>query len=80
MEIIENQRFTREAVSLDNRSFINCAFTECTLLYSGEELTWFDTKFSGCKFKLSGAASRTAMLLETFGQKVRPQLKENLTE
>jgi len=68
MQIIENQAFTDQVVSIDDKSFINCTFTRCTLLYSGGEINWYDTHWINCTFSFSGPAARTADLLRLFGQ------------
>jgi hypothetical protein len=68
MQILENQTFTDQVVSIDDKSFINCIFTRCTLLYSGGELNWYDTQWINCTFNFGGCAARTAELLHRFGQ------------
>lgn len=67
MEIIDNKNESGITVSLDDKHFVNCTYTSCTLIYSGGEYAWVDTKFVNCKITLAGAAQRTAALLGNMG-------------
>ena len=67
MQAVENQTTSGVTISLDDKPFINCRFTNCTLIYSGGDYAWTNTNFDNCPLQLSGAAQRTATLLGNFG-------------
>jgi hypothetical protein len=67
MQTIENEIASGLTVTLDEKHFINCHFTNCRLVYTGGDYAWTDTTFEGCQVALAGAAQRTANLLGTFG-------------
>lgn len=69
MKIIENKEETGTTVVLDDTSFVNCKFKDCTLVYHGGDSAWPGTSFENCKFSLQGAAAKTAITLQTFGWK-----------
>jgi hypothetical protein len=59
-------------VTLDDTLFINCKYTNCTLLYEGGECMWQDTTFANCKFVFSGAAAHVMRTLTPFGFAMQP--------
>jgi hypothetical protein len=67
MQTIENQVSSGKTITLDEKHFINCRFTDCKLVYSGGDYGWTDTTFENCQVTLAGAAQRTATLLGSFG-------------
>ena len=67
MTAIENAIETGATVILDEKYFVNCRFTKCTLVYMGGEYGWIDTQFVDCKIALQGSADRTAGFLKHFG-------------
>jgi hypothetical protein len=47
-------------VDLDNKRFLGCKFTNCTLRYKGGQLEWDkDTAFISCQWEFLEAAKRT---------------------
>ena len=71
MQVIENKTDAGKTVTLDDKHFVNCHFTNCTVLYAGGDYGWTDSSFNNCQFRLEGAASRTAMLMGQLG--IAPQ-------
>jgi len=67
MEIVENQTVTGKTIILDEKTFVNGDYTDCTLIYSGGEFNAINTKFNNCKVNLAGAAQRTAAFLGNLG-------------
>jgi hypothetical protein len=74
MQTIENQKDTGITITLDEKHFVNCHFTNCKLIYSGGDYAWTDTKFESCQVTLAGAAQRTANLLGNFGMMKPPDV------
>jgi len=72
MQVIENKTDTGITVTVDDKHFVNCHFTNCKLLYSGGDYAWTDTKFENCQVTLTGAAQRTANLLGSLGVIQKP--------
>jgi hypothetical protein len=64
---VERKSSTGEVISLDDKNFINCVFTNCTLCYSGADFALANTRLENCNVTLSGAAQRTASLLGVLG-------------
>ncbi|MDZ7685786.1 MAG: hypothetical protein U5O39_12910 [Gammaproteobacteria bacterium] len=59
-----NESFGDERVDLDGKSFHNCEFRNCELVFSGDRPpTFSDNRFVDCVFVLTGAATRTLYLL-----------------
>jgi uncharacterized protein YjbI with pentapeptide repeats len=67
MTNVEGKSATGEVISLDDKNFINCRLTNCTLWYSGADFAMANTKLANCSVTLSGAAQRTASLLGLLG-------------
>jgi hypothetical protein len=65
----ENEVFTNVAVEMDDRRFLNCKFSGCTLRYAGGECPWDDKTIIGpsCRWELSAAAARIVNLLAPGG-------------
>jgi hypothetical protein len=75
MELIENKSDTGAILAIDDKNFINCQFINCTLIYSGGDFAWTNTKFENCRITLAGAAQRTAAVMATFGI-IKPPLQQ----
>lgn len=59
-----NQKFSDERIELDAKSFHDCEFENCELVFSGDRPpTFSDNRFINCQFVLTGAATRTLYLL-----------------
>ena len=67
MEIVHNKVVSGEVVPIDDKHFLKCRFTKCTLLFSGGDFAATQTVFDQCQVQLSGAAQKTAALLTTIG-------------
>jgi len=67
--VTENQVFTNVAIEMDERRFLGCKFSGCTLRYAGGECSWDDKTIfdSSCRWELSGTASRIVKLLARGG-------------
>jgi hypothetical protein len=66
---IENEVFTNVAVEMDDRRFVGCKFSGCTLRYEGGECSWDDKTVidASCKWEISGTAARIVRLLARGG-------------
>lgn len=69
MKIVRDLEEKGATVILDDVSFINCKFTECTLIYHGGDSAWVNCQFKNCPIVLQGAAARTQNFLLGFGWK-----------
>ena len=68
LEKIENRRFgPGERVELDGKSFINCAFDGCEVVYGGEETFWDGVTWRDCQFTLVKSANYTVQDLQAIG-------------
>ena len=63
MKTIENEVNTGATITLDDKHFINCRFTNCKLIYSGGDWSMTETKVENCQVTLAGAAQKTANFL-----------------
>jgi hypothetical protein len=56
--------FFSQTVDLDDKRFISCKFTNCTLRYKGGQFEWDEhTSFIGCRWDFLDAAYRTIKVL-----------------
>ena len=61
---VENSTFVHEVVHMDSRTYRNCRFEECTLIYSGGEIPRLaNNSFTECRWVFDGAALRTMAFL-----------------
>lgn len=67
MQLIENEVLSGKTFTIDEKHFVNCRYTDCTVVYSSGDYAWNDTTFQNCKLNLAGSAQRTVTLLGTFG-------------
>ena len=67
MQTVENQTLAGATVTLDDKHYVNCQFTNCKLVYSGGDWVLTETKIENCQFMLAGAAQRTMSLLSAVG-------------
>jgi hypothetical protein len=65
--MISEHHFVSECVLADGKHFCDCAFRNCTLLYSGAPVIFEACRFHGCRFEFTGAAGRTVQFLDCFG-------------
>jgi len=66
MTVVENVVETGTVVFLDDRYFLNCAYTRCTLIFSGGDFSYLNTTFTDCKINFEGPAQRTVQFLQRF--------------
>ena len=64
METIIGKSFQNERLTIDNKSFVNCTLTDCTLEYDGAPVSFYATHFSRCKYIFTGPAKRTVIFLQ----------------
>lgn len=64
---LERVHLTHETVRLDCKFFRDCVFTDCNLVYSGEDFGWENTQFVRCSVAFEAHALRTLQFLEKFG-------------
>ena len=63
--ITSRTTFTGETVELDGRSFVECRFVGCRIVYRGEaETSLQHNEFEDCAFALEGPASLTMGFLK----------------
>ena len=67
MNIVENEVVSGKTITMDDKQFINCKYTDCKLIYGGGECNWVDSSFQNCQIILAGPAQRTANFLGGFG-------------
>lgn len=74
MRRYEGQVFEHEHVVLDNSIFINCTFKDCTIEFSGGDVSFFGQfQVVNSPVIYRGAAMRTLSLLQTFGMLKAPE-------
>ena len=78
MEEVKEKMYRQETVRLDGKLFVNCAFEDCLLCYSGEQCEWAHTRFSNCRVVLDGAANNPAQVLQGLGFKIMPPVSGDL--
>ncbi len=60
METVEGRTFENERVILDGRKFVRCAFTGCTLVYTGTESLGLEgCTMNSCNWSFEGPAGNT---------------------
>jgi hypothetical protein len=66
---IESEVFTNVAVEMDDKRFLGCKFSGCTLRYEGGECSWDDKTIidPSCRWEISGTAARIVNLLARGG-------------
>ena len=71
---IVDEMFTNVAVEMDDKRFLGCKFSGCTLRYEGGECSWDDKTIidSSCRWEISGTAARIVKLL-TRGGAISPR-------
>jgi hypothetical protein len=73
LEKVENQRFgPGEKVELDGKSFVNCAFDGCEVVYGGQATFWDRVTWHNCQFTLVKSANYTVQVLQAIGCVINP--------
>jgi hypothetical protein len=67
MQTIEGQTAEGITIAMDNKFFLNCRFTRCKLIFSGEQCEWLETAFIDCYVQMIGPALIAVNLLHSFG-------------
>jgi hypothetical protein len=67
MTPVENARFSEATIAMDGKYFMNCTFTKCILVFTGEDCEWMNTSFAECSFRFMGPALRILNVLHSFG-------------
>ena len=66
MRNLEDIKFDRTTVTLDDTELRNCTLTNCVVIYSGGKFRWTETSISNCQIVLKGGAALTVGFLEKF--------------
>jgi hypothetical protein len=61
-----------DEVSLDNVRFVNCAFDECSFLYSGGPFLMENCQLHNCNCEIQGAAGIVLESLGRMGWQISP--------
>ena len=67
MEIISGLNIKDECVTIDNKHFVNCNFSNCILEYSGTNVSFESTHLRGCRYVFHGRARQTLEFLQGVG-------------
>jgi hypothetical protein len=67
MKTVQGKTLNRTTVVVDDTEFVNCAITNCELVYSGGPFGWVETSIDNCLITLRGPAAFSAGFLEKFG-------------
>jgi hypothetical protein len=64
VDSVRDRNFTKEAVVLDGKTFVNCRFEDCELIYSGGRPFLFEnTSADECTLSFVGRAENTVQTL-----------------
>jgi len=64
VDCVRDRNFTREAVVLDGKTFVNCRFEGCELIYSGgRPFVFKNTTADECTMSFVGRAENTVQTL-----------------
>jgi len=73
LDPVENRKFgPGERVHLDGKSFINCEFNGCQVIYGGGEVFWQGVTWADCEFSFVGPANFTIQVLQAVGCVITP--------
>jgi hypothetical protein len=73
LQKIENREFgPGETVELDGKSFLNCAFRGCKVVYGGRQTLWKGVSWQDCEFTFVGSANCTVQVLQAVGCVIMP--------
>jgi hypothetical protein len=67
MQTIRNLVFEGESINIDHKHFMDCAFKNCILQYSGEPFTLERTQLTDCRYAFFGLARGTVHFLHCIG-------------
>ena len=80
LQKIENRAFgPGEKVELDGKSFFNCTFRSCEIVYAGGETLWRCVTWHDCNFKFVGPAKWTVQVLLTLGCVISPPPRQTIS-
>ena len=63
---VENVNENGTVVFMDGKFFINCRYTKCTLVFTGGDFGWIDSKFDQCNVRFEGPANRAIKFAQAF--------------
>ena len=66
--IINGDTYINQKIVLDGKSFRDCIFQNCILIYGGGQLSMVGNKLFGVKWEFVDAAARTLGLISSFYQ------------
>jgi hypothetical protein len=66
MIAVENETRSGVTIFIDGKHFINCRYTNCTLIFAGGDFGWTNTTFKSCQIRFSGSADRTVSFMRNF--------------
>ena len=64
---VDNDVVEGKTIFLDDRYFVNCKFTKCSLIYAGGDFGWQGAEFIERRISLRGPEDRTIKFLENVG-------------
>ncbi len=67
MELIQDQTFEGELLSIDEKQFVDCTLINCTLEYRGLPVSFTRTRMRGCRYVFFGSARSTVHFLQGVG-------------
>lgn len=69
----ENKNFERKRVNVSRRSYINCTFEECEIVYKGGPVRLNGCTVTDCTFRFAGKAEDALVIFFMLG-KIYPEL------
>ncbi len=67
MQAVQDETLSGALVVLDGKFFVNCKYTDCTLIFCGGDYGWVNSQFVNCRLNFDGPATRTLNLCKIFG-------------
>jgi len=72
MKKIEGLNINDGVIVLDDVYLVDCTFTNCKIVYSGEVCGWVNTAFINCSHEWHGAAARGISTFLALGHQLQP--------
>ena len=67
MDTLIGKSFQGDRLVIDNKNFVNCTLTDCTLEYHGDHVSFHATRLNRCRYMFFGPAQRTLLFLQETG-------------
>jgi hypothetical protein len=64
MNTYRNNKFLSGKIQIDNGSYKDCLFSNCTIIYGGGPVELTGNIIDGCRFEFTGAAAATLQFLQ----------------